>query len=638
MCHDCQEEYTDPTDRRFHAQPIACPVCGPHIWLEFNTKLYPTEDDRNVGPDLAVPVAINLLMDGLIIAIKGLGGFHLACDAQDPSAVSKLRHRKKRIDKPFAVMMGDIDTVHKHCFLNKHERQLLESPERPIVLLEKRSDSSIAREVAPGQNKLGVMLPYTPLHYLLFFFPTITNNPNSIEAIEITNERPTTLVMTSGNLSEEPIVKENEEAVKRLSNIADAFLMHNRPIFQRCDDSVISSFYSNKESKSIYPVRRSRGYAPFPIYLHSEVPPILAVGAELKNTFCLTKNKYAFLSHHIGDLENYETLVSFEKGIRHYQHIFRTQPEFLACDMHPDYLSTRYALERGKNENLPVIAVQHHHAHIVSVMAEHRIPDKETVIGIAFDGTGFGTDGAIWGGEFLLSTYTGFKRVAHIEYVPLPGGDIAIRKPARIALAYLWKANLDWDILLPSVKSLCVEERQAIRSQLESGINAPQTSSLGRLFDAVASLAGIRQAINYEAQAAIELEACLDIHENNHYKFSFETKPDNSIAIDPTPVIEEIVDDVLSGIPPSLISARFHNGLVLMVLSISKMISSQYDCSTVALSGGVWQNISLLSKTIPVLEENHFKVLIHRNVPPNDGGIALGQALVAAKTLEQRSF
>lgn len=435
MCPGCGREYGDPLDRRFHAQPVACPACGPRIWLEGRNA-------QHVSQDNAIAETRRLLCEGRIVAVKGLGGFHLACDATNPKAVTELRHRKLRVDKPFALMMPDLEVVERHCLVNGEERELLLSSARPIVLLRRRPESNIAREVAPQQDWLGIMLPYTPLHYLL---------------LERSGQFPEALVMTSGNLSEEPIATDNDEARTRLSSLADAFLFHDRDIHIRCDDSVVRVFSDHKRQiehgKSVYPLRRSRGYSPFPVKLPWEVPPLLACGPELKNTFCITNKSYAFLSHHIGDMENYETLKSFEQGIEHFEHLFRVKPEAVACDLHPNYLATRYALERAEHEHLMAIGVQHHHAHIAACMAEHGLDGTRPVIGIAFDGTGYGEDGAIWGGEFLVADYKGFQRAAHLEYFPLPGGDAAIRQPARTALSLLWALGLDWDVgTAPAVK------------------------------------------------------------------------------------------------------------------------------------------------------------------------------------------
>jgi hydrogenase maturation protein HypF len=622
MCNPCLEEYSDPGNRRFHAQPIACPDCGPQVWLEFPANKGP--EDKIRGDD-AILETQALLAAGKIIAIKGLGGFHLACDATNTQVVDELRRRKLRVDKPFALMMPDIETVEQHCWLDPSEKELLTSRERPIVILRRRPDSKVSRLAAPNQNQLGVMLPYTPLHYLLFASPSQGGSAHVPLA--------TVLVMTSGNLSEEPICTDNEQARQHLSSLADAYLMHDRPIRTRCDDAVMRVYRADHQTQSTpVPIRRSRGYAPFPVLLPWTAPPMLAAGAELKNTFCFTRERYAFLSHHIGDLENYETLQSFEDGIRHYERLFHIQPQLLAYDLHPNYLATRYALTRAEREGLPAVGVQHHHAHIAACMAENSIPAEQPVIGVAFDGTGYGEDGAIWGGEFLLSTYRDFRRVAHLAYMPLPGGDAAVRKPARTCLAYLWQAGLDWEAELSSVADLCVEERMVLRNQLQHAINTPITSSMGRLFDAVSALIGVRQKVNYEAQAAVELEALVDPQEDSTYPFeykSIQSDEATSLNIDPTPVLEAIVADLHYSVSQPAIAARFHNGIAQMVLEVCRVIRSQSSIHVVALSGGVWQNMTLLDKTVRLLKNAGFDILTHQKVPANDGGLSLGQAAIA---------
>jgi len=666
LCPDCAAEYSDPLDRRFHAQPVACPTCGPHIWLEGNPEK--GFQVPNFEKDAAMIETRRLLCEGKIVAIKGLGGFHLACDATNAQAVAELRRRKLRVDKPFALMMPDIQTVKSHCFLSPEEQALLEARERPIVILRRKPGSNIAQEVAPNQDTIGVMLPYTPLHYLLFASDKAESGapyePGSMHL------EPLVFVMTSGNLSEEPIASDNEAARLRLSTLADAFLMHNRPIRTRCDDSVVRVFPSNTSDRdrgnrdrfdtprlamtsnqkrtksSLFQVRRSRGYAPYPVHLSRESIPLLAAGAELKNTFCLARDRYAFLSHHIGDLENYETLQSFEDGIAHFERVFRVQPEAVAYDLHPNYLATRYALERSERESIPAIGVQHHHAHIATCMAENGLGEDRPVIGVSFDGTGYGDDGAIWGGEFLLANYKEYQRAAHLAYTPLPGGDAAVRRPARIALAYLWQSGLDWIPGLPPLNSLTEEERTVLQAQLERHINAPLTSSMGRLFDAAASLAGVRQAINYEAQAAIEFEALADPGEEKAYRFELRTEsepaPTNNDSssperlvqiIDPAPLFRSMLDNIQAGIAAPIISARFHNAVAEMVVEVCRNLRDRSGISEIALSGGVWQNVTLLSKTIRGLGQENFSVYLHHTVPTNDGGLSLGQAVIASYRL-----
>ncbi len=635
MCPDCAREYADPLDRRFHAQPAACPRCGPVVWLE-------TNDGKLLARgQSAISTVQSWLEEGRIVAIKGLGGFHLACDASNAGAVAELRRRKLRVDKPFALMMADTGVVEQHCLINAAERALLESRSRPIVLLRRRSESGVAAEVAPFQDTLGVMLPYTPLHYLLF-----SEGKASSMAF-----RPWVLVMTSGNISDEPIATDNEDARHRLSSLADAFLLHNREIRTRCDDSVVRVFATpengqleasnppstSSQPHSIYPLRRSRGYAPDPIRLPFDIPPILAVGPELKNTFCLVRERYAFLSHHIGDMENYETLRSFKDGVNHFERLFRIRPEAIAYDLHPDYLATRYALERGAHENLHLVGVQHHHAHIAACMADNGLSGDHPVIGVSFDGTGYGQDGAIWGGEFLVADYSGFRRPFHLAYFPLPGGDAAIRHPARTALALLWSLGLEWDERLAPVAGMAGEERGNLQTILERKINTIQTSSMGRLFDAAAALVGGRQRVNYEAQAAIEFEAALDPEETGAYRFELAPGATQGnppeIEVSPGPAVRSLLEDVLGGVSIPVISARFHTGLADMVRLVCSEVRRSTGITEVALSGGVWQNIALLGRTVIRLQEDGFQVYLHRQVPTNDGGLSLGQALVGAGKL-----
>ena len=643
LCDDCAKEYADPLNRRFHAQPVACPKCGPQVWVKSNLdaderglpqiKEQISVNQRKSASNLSIVEIRRLLAEGKIVAIKGLGGFHLACDATNDAAVKTLRERKGRIDKPFALMAANIAAIETFCEVTPEERRLLESKEKPIVLLKKRVVSQviaaypsttqqtdaaqlrmlISDSVAPSQSTLGVMLPYTPLHELLF-------QPSA--------RSPQPLVMTSGNFSEEPIATDNDEAIERLANLADAFLLYDRDIHVRCDDSVVRVFESQE-----LPIRRSRGYAPYPVKLPLTVPPILAAGGELKNTFCVTRDTYAFLSHHVGDLENFETLKSFEDGVEHFEKLFRIKPEVVAYDLHPDYLATRYAIERAEKQSLRAIGVQHHHAHIAACMAEHGLSGERPVIGVAFDGTGYGTDGAIWGGEFLIADYRGFERATHLDYVPLPGGDAATKNVYRIALSYLQQAGVEWaDDLAPVAYATRTmhhaDSLNILAHQIRSGVNSPLTSSMGRLFDAVASLCGVRQTVNYEGQAAIEFEAAADASEQGAYEFV----TSNEYRVSAAEVMRAVVADVRSGVPTPVISARFHNGLAFMVRSVCESIRDQRGLNEVALSGGVWQNVTLLGKTLAQLRAAGFTVYVHRLVPPNDGGVALGQAVVAAHT------
>jgi len=600
MCPRCAAEYQDPLDRRFHAQPIACDDCGPALWFE-------AAGERLADGENALQTARNWLKNGKILAVKGLGGYHLACDATNIATVDELRRRKKRSDKPFALMAFSLDHIRLHCTVTPDEEALLTSPQHPIVILNQRSDSTVVPSVAPRQKTLGFMLPYTPLHLLL---------------LEPEAGFPTALVMTSGNLSEEPIAYRDEDAGERLSGMADAFLQHNRGIHMRVDDSVLRTYRGRP-----YFMRRSRGYAPDPLVLPAEVPPLLATGAELKNSFCLTRQNYAFLSHFIGDMENYETLRSFEESIEHYQRLFRIQPRAIAADLHPDYLATRYAVNRAADESLPIYQIQHHHAHLAACLADNRWQSDEPVIGVCFDGTGYGTDGTIWGGEFLVGGYKAFSRVAHLKAVPLPGGDASVRNVGRMALAHLWAAGMEWDVEIPGVAALCPEERTVLRTQLTQQINTPLTSSMGRLFDAAAALIGVRKLATYEGQAAIELEQLADPDEAGTYPFDIQ-----SGIIDPAPLWHSLHKDLQAGVSPPVISARFHNSIAQLTLEVCQSLRDS-SSNAVALSGGVWQNMLLLEKSQQLLEKAGFSVLIHRRVPTNDGGIALGQALIAASQM-----
>lgn len=605
MCPDCAEEYEDPLNRRFHAQPVACPACGPKVWLEVGGEILVEKDE-------AIQQTRRLLKKGKVLAVKGLGGFHLACDATNPKAVAELRKRKLRVEKPFAVMMPSLEVLRRYCKVSEADAEILTSRERPIVILERLPGTAIPPETAPGQNTLGVMLPYTPLHYLL---------------LEEADDFPPALVMTSGNISEEPIAAANPEAQQRLLSLADAFLMHNREIHTRCDDSVMRTVSYNGHPKLV-PLRRSRGYTPYPVHLPWKTFPILAVGGELKNTFCLTRENYAFLSHHIGDLENYETLKAFQDGIAHIEQLFRIQPKALAYDLHPDFLATRYARERGLKEEIQTIGVQHHHAHMAACMAENNLPEGEPVIGVAFDGTGYGLDGAVWGGEFLVGDYTEFERELHLAYIPLPGGDKAVRQPARQALAWLDALDIEWQADLPPAAFLSGQERTLLRQQIKSKVNTPLTSSMGRLFDAVAALAGVRQEVSYEAQAAIEFEALVDPDCQESYPYQMDEE-----IIDPGPMIRAVINDLRAQVSVNIIAARFHNTIAQIVLEGCIQLREKASVSQVVLSGGVWQNMVLLKRTHDLLEKAKFKIHTHTQVPANDGGLALGQAVVAFHTI-----
>ncbi|MBI4777683.1 carbamoyltransferase HypF [Candidatus Desantisbacteria bacterium] len=605
MCVDCANEYGDQSDRRYHAQPDACRECGPSIQLLRGNGV-------GAGPS-ACPIQQTtiLLQQGNIIAIKGIGGFHLACDAANDAAVAELRKRKGREgNKPFAVMSLDLDKVKQYCEVNEKEAHLLTSSEKPIVLLKKLPNCLISADVAPKNNYLGVMLPYTPLHYLL-----------------LAEFHGCALVMTSGNVADQPLIKDNHEAIEKLKDIADYILVHNRDIHNRCDDSIISVLYS-KESI----IRRARGYAPLPIALKFNSRQILAVGAELKNTFCLTKDNYAFISQHIGDLKNYETLHYYKENIEHFKRLFRIEPEIIAHDLHPNYLSTRFAQEY---HNLQPITynlqpIQHHHAHIASCMAENGVDEK--VIGVAMDGIGYGTDGNIWGCEFLLTDYSGFERMAHLKYIPMPGGDKATEQPWRMAISYLYSV---YGEAIPSrfLKRWGDEKTLFIMKMLKQGLNSPLTSSAGRLFDAVSGILGLRDVVDYEAQAAIELEMIADGYENRGYGFEIreQREKENTLIIDPTKTILDIVHDIELDINPSIISARFHNTVIGWTLETCRRVRDKTGINKTALSGGVLQNRYLFERIKPGLEEQGFECFSHSRVPSNDGGISFGQAVIASR-------
>jgi hydrogenase maturation protein HypF len=600
MCPVCQKEYEDPSDRRFHAQPNACSTCGPSLRLE-------DRKGKEVSGDPIVKT-LDLLSKGTIVAIKGLGGFHLACDAINQDAVSSLRSRKFREDKPFAVMCRNLDEVKEHCEVNEEEEKLLLSVERPVVILRKKKDSHVSHAVVPYQDTLGVMLPYSPLHHLLL------NGPLK------------TLVMTSGNVSDEPISYKNEEAFRRLSKIADYFLFHNREIHMRCDDSVTRMFDGKP-----YILRRSRGYVPFPIKLSFPLEMILACGGELKNTFCLTRGQYAFMSHHIGDLENLETLTSFEEGIEHFKRLFYIEPKAVAYDLHPDYLSTQYALSIP---GIPRIGVQHHHAHIVSAMAENGM--EGDVIGVALDGTGFGLDGTIWGGEFIRANLRDFDRLAHLKKVPMPGGSMAIKEPWRMAMVYLSEAFRDETAKLKInlMKRIDSQKWGFLKKAIEKKINTPWTSSMGRLFDAISSLLSIRDEVHYEGQAAIELEMIADHGAKEEYPFHI-YKDGKPMVVDPAEMVRGIVHDLIDGAPTSEISGKFHQTISRIVVETCETIRSDEKLNRVVLSGGVFQNMFLLSLVAEGLKRSDFDVYTHHLVPTNDGGISLGQAVIAHMRLFQ---
>ena len=617
MCPACQAEYNDPLDRRFHAQPDACPGCGPRLRL-----LGPDSHDSSVTD--AIAESARMLADGAVLAIKGLGGYHLACDAGNAEAVDRLRRRKHREARPFALMVSDLETSRRLCFVSDEESALLQSPRRPIVLLKARPESPVAPGVAPGLDTLGIMLPYTPLHHLLLRDFTAILGPPRLAA----------LVMTSGNRSDEPIAYRDDDAQERLAPIADAILAHDRDINTRCDDSVTRIAAGGEQI-----FRRSRGYAPEPLSLPFEChAPLLACGGHLKNTFALCKGKQAFVSHHIGDLENVETLTSFRTGIEHYGRLFDIEPQAVAYDLHPDYLATKFALGLDVEHK---IGVQHHHAHVAGVIAEHGLEGQ--VIGVAADGTGYGTDGAVWGCEVMVADLQGFERRAHLAYLPLPGGEQAVRQPWRMGAIYLQRAFgeafLELDI--PFVRQLDQARWRPLAQMAARGLNSPQASSLGRLFDAVAALLDVRDEALYEGQAAIELEAVAEHSPASPATpapttalYPFSLVEGNPGILDVTEMIRSIVDDIRSEVPVPQISARFHRSIAELLAATCEQVRVERGLNAVALSGGVFQNRLLLEQLSGRLEELGFQVYVNRRVPTNDGGLSYGQAAVAAARLK----
>jgi len=613
LCPLCQAEYEDPLNRRFHAQPNACPVCGPQV------QLLDWEDHSFPNP---ITTAAQQLAAGKILAIKGLGGYHLASDALNGEVVQRLRQRKHREAKPFALMVPDLATARQLCTVSDAEATLLQSYRRPIVLLQQLQHCPVAPGVAPAYNTLGIMLPYTPLHHLLLHAYAEVTEPGSLVV----------LVMTSGNLSDEPIAYQDDDARARLGSIADGILTSNRAIHMRCDDSVTRINAGGTQF-----LRRSRGHAPEPIPLSFDFPlPLLACGGHLKNTFCLGKGRQAFVSHHIGDLENLETLTSFKEGITHFQNLFDIYPEAIAYDLHPEYLATKYALATDIPRK---IGIQHHHAHIASVIAEHGLAGP--VIGVAADGTGYGTDGAIWGCEIMTADLLGFERQAHLRYVPLPGGEQAVRQPWRMAAVYLTQAYGDAfpALTIPFTQQLDRSKWHVLAQMIARNLNCPPTSSLGRLFDAVAALlglpAGVPQAGTlYEGQAAIELEvqASQSMHmETGIYPFTSEGQA--PAVLDVTPLIRAIVSDIQQNVAVPEIAYRFHLTIAALLAQACDKTRAQTGLNIVALSGGVFQNRLLLEQLIFRLEAMAFQVYVNQRVPPNDGGLSLGQIAIAAARL-----
>ena len=605
MCTDCAGEYTDPADRRFHAQPVCCPQCGPTLSYR-DSRGCATDGEYGLG------MARRLLRAGGILAVKGIGGYHLACDAANDDAVTELRRRKQRGAKPFAVMVADLAVARTLTALNERSERLLSGPQRPIVLVQRSPSAPVAASVAPHNPDLGVMLAYSPLHSLLFGLPG--DEPG-----------PTVLVMTSGNRGGEPICYLDDDATERLAPLADGWLLHDRPILVPCDDSVVRVFFNHTGAAEL-PIRRSRGYAPLPVALPMAAPPTLAVGADVKNTMAVAEGRYAWLSQHIGDMDDLATLSAFDSAATHLGALTGVHPELLVTDAHPGYRSTSWAHRNAEGQ--PVRKVQHHHAHIAAVMAEHGLSGAEPVLGFAFDGTGYGPDGAIWGGEVLLADYKGFQRIAQLKYVPMPGGDASVLRPYRMAMAHLWAAGVPWADDLPPVHTCPADERKVLQHQLDTGLGCAPTSSMGRLFDAVSALAGVRQVVDYEAQAAIELEGLSRAADPGgvRYPFRVDFAADTPALIDPAPLLTAVVDDVRHGVPAGVIGARFHAAVAGLIVDLAAGCAT--DTNTVALSGGVFQNALLLGRVSTALNDKDFTVITHRRVPPNDGGIALGQLMV----------
>ena len=598
MCEECKTEYENPEDRRFHAQPNACSKCGPHL------ELLDTRGRKQLGNP--INKAIKLLRKGKIIAIKGLGGFHLACDAKNKKAIHALRERKMRPYKPFALMAKDIEVISEFVNVSDKEKELILSPGAPVVLLTKKEKSILPDNIAPNNKFLGFMLPYTPLHVLLF------------KNLEV-------LVMTSGNRRDEPIAFDNQDVNERLTGIADYFLIHNRDIWIQADDSVCRIV---EDSPLL--LRRSRGYTPQP--LKSPIgskKKIIGFGAHKHNTFTISRGNEIFVSHYIGETDNIETIKAFERGIEHFVNFFDIPPDIAVVDMHPDYQATKFgkkwAFEKGK----PLIEVQHHHAHIASCLLDNKIDER--VIGVAWDGTGYGADGNIWGGEFLIADLKEYERKAHLQYIPLPGGDITVKEPWRMGAVYLYDifgrsfGRLDIDF----VKALDRKKWFIIRNMIDKRVNSPFTSSVGRLFDAVSSILGVRSSINYQGQAAIELEMIAeDVDE--FYKFEIIRGVDTHI-VDPKKVIESIIDDITKGVPEGSISGKFHMGLAELIVNVSDLLREETGINKVCLSGGVFQNVILRTRASKRLREEEFEVYNHKEIPPNDGGISAGQVAIGMK-------
>ncbi len=616
MCAKCLAEYEDPGNRRFHAQPNACPVCGPRArLLDAGGREISAEGGADVSSagetaaGDAVARAARLLAGGAIVAVKGLGGYHLACRADDEQAVSALRARKHREERPFALMVADLAVARRLVHIDEYEAALLEDPARPIVLAARRADGPVAEGVAPRAPDLGLMLAYTPLHHLL-----LDDLGGSVA-----------LVMTSGNLSDEPIAYQDADALERLSAIADAFLVHNRPIHTRTDDSVARVVRCGRH-RQVLPVRRSRGLVPGALRLSLRAHrPVLACGAELKSTFCVARARHAWVSHHIGDLRNWETLRSFRAGVAHFEELFAVAPEIVAHDLHPDYLSSAYALERAGVE---LLGVQHHHAHLAAVLAEHG--ESGPAVGAIYDGSGYGSNATVWGGELLVGGLESFERVGHLRPVRLPGADRAVCEPWRMACAWLAQATGDPRPAIPVglLDRVDAERWTAVASIAEQGMAAPITTSMGRLCDAVAAICGVRSEVTYEGQAAIELEALADPSELGTYEI-----PYTEGQLDPRPAILALVADLDAGASAAIASARFHRGLAAATVRACVELAAEEELSLAVLAGGVFQNRLLLESVCAGLQGAGLRVLTPECLPPNDGAISYGQAAIAAAAM-----
>jgi len=663
MCPDCEREYLNPEDRRFHAQPNACPVCGPQVELKVKNEINPPSPPFNKGgmgglldkklkvneKENPIKETIRLLKEGYIVAIKGLGGFHLACDASHEEAVNILRLRKRKSNKPFALMAPDVKTIRKFCDVSIEEENLLSSIKRPIVLLAKK-ESLLPDAVSPKNPCIGFMLPYTPLHYLLFYYPLNSDLATNHSSLASNFDA---LVMTSGNIAEEPIVIHNEDAVSKLPGIADAFLLHNRDIFMRVDDSVVRIMTDNKTEiqshgdktegdtsgspkhqsiGSLSFIRRSRGYVPDPIPLHEDGPEVLGCGADIKNVFTLTKGRFAIPSQHIGDMENYETLQFFEESLRNLKNVYRVKPVALAYDLHPMYLSTRWAL---RQEDIQKFGIQHHHAHVASVMAEKGMNKK--VIGVSFDGTGYGTDGNLWGGEFLIVDIKGFKRAGHLKYIPLPGGEVAVKEPWRITMSLI--KDIAGDEATTYLKTLGFTDKygdkrvQDIWKIIDNRQFSPLSSGAGRLFDGVSALMGVCDKNTFEGEAAIALEAITIPGIIDDY-------PVNVISADPVEIdfshtILKIINDLDKGENKGIVSSKFHNTVVTAIMRVVQRLSQVYSIKDVVLCGGVFQNLYLLERVMSSLTSTGMEVHIHEKVPTNDAGISLGQAYIIRERIRE---